>query len=217
MTADGTVRRASRTENDGPVLGAARWRRQLRRRDRVRLPTPRGRSAGDGRRDRLAGVRGRCASSMSFARFAESAPTGADLRVVAAAQRAARAVASRAAHGTPVIMVIVCHSGTLEQAQADLAPIKSHGEPLADLIVVKDYVAQQAMLDATQPQGHALLLEVRVRPGPERRALRHLQRAVRRPRRRRRTRSSSSRSPARSTSIPRTTARWATGRPHSPA
>ncbi len=57
------------------------------------------------------------------------------------------------AHGTPVIMVIVCHSGSLEQAQADLAPIKAHGEPLADLIVVKDYVAQQTLLDATQPKG----------------------------------------------------------------
>ncbi|HUR16027.1 MAG TPA: BBE domain-containing protein, partial [Candidatus Limnocylindrales bacterium] len=45
------------------------------------------------------------------------------------------------------------HSGDLEQAQADLAPIKGHGQPLADLIQVKDYVAQQTMLDATQPKG----------------------------------------------------------------
>ncbi|MDQ3553402.1 MAG: FAD-binding oxidoreductase [Chloroflexota bacterium] len=58
-----------------------------------------------------------------------------------------------AAHGTPIIMMMVCHSGSLEQAKADLAPIKSHGQPLADMIVVKDYVAQQSMLDATQPQG----------------------------------------------------------------
>ena len=49
--------------------------------------------------------------------------------------------------------MLVCHSGSLEQAQADLAPIKAHGEPLADLIVVKDYVAQQTLLDATQPKG----------------------------------------------------------------
>ncbi len=57
------------------------------------------------------------------------------------------------AHGTPIIAIVACHSGTLEQAQADLAPIKSHGQPLADLIQVKDYVAQQTMLDATQPKG----------------------------------------------------------------
>jgi len=57
------------------------------------------------------------------------------------------------AHGTPIIMMVVCHSGSLEQAQADLAPIKAHGEPLADLILVKTYVAQQTLLDATQPKG----------------------------------------------------------------
>ncbi len=58
-----------------------------------------------------------------------------------------------AAHGTPIIMIVVCHSGSLDQAQADLAPIKSHGEPLADMILVRDYVAQQSLLDATQPKG----------------------------------------------------------------
>ncbi|MBA3435037.1 MAG: FAD-binding oxidoreductase [Chloroflexi bacterium] len=58
-----------------------------------------------------------------------------------------------AAHGTPIIAMVVCHSGSLEQAQEDLAAVKSHGQPLADLIQVKDYVAQQTMLDATQPKG----------------------------------------------------------------
>jgi hypothetical protein len=57
------------------------------------------------------------------------------------------------AHGTPIIAIVVCHSGDLDQAQSDLAPIKAYGEPLADLIQVKDYVAQQTMLDATQPKG----------------------------------------------------------------
>ena len=57
------------------------------------------------------------------------------------------------AHGTPIIAVVACHSGTPEQAQDDLAPIKSIGTPLADLIQPKDYVAQQTMLDATQPKG----------------------------------------------------------------
>ncbi|MGH8991101.1 MAG: BBE domain-containing protein, partial [Acidimicrobiia bacterium] len=57
------------------------------------------------------------------------------------------------AHGTPIIVIVACHTGDLEQAQADLAPIKSHGTPLADLIQVKTYVAQQSLLDATQPKG----------------------------------------------------------------
>jgi FAD/FMN-containing dehydrogenase len=57
------------------------------------------------------------------------------------------------AHGTPVIMMVAVHSGALDQAESDLAPIKSHGQPLADLIQVKEYTAQQSMLDATQPKG----------------------------------------------------------------
>ena len=87
-----------------------------------------------------------------FRRVAESAPR--ELTCVVTRRNAPPAPwLPETAHGTPVIMVIVCHSGSLEQAQADLAPIKAHGEPLADLIMVKDYVAQQTMLDATQPKG----------------------------------------------------------------
>ena len=57
------------------------------------------------------------------------------------------------AHGTPIIAIVACHSGSLEQAAADLAPIKSHGSPLADLIQERDYTSQQTLLDATQPKG----------------------------------------------------------------
>ena len=56
-------------------------------------------------------------------------------------------------HGKPMIAIVVCHTGSQEQAESDLAEIRSHGEPWADLVQVKDYVAQQAMLDATQPKG----------------------------------------------------------------
>ncbi len=56
-------------------------------------------------------------------------------------------------HGKPMVGFVVCHTGTPEQAAADLAEIRAHGEPWADLIQVKEYVAQQSMLDATQPKG----------------------------------------------------------------
>lgn len=56
-------------------------------------------------------------------------------------------------HGEPIIVFVVNHTGTPEQAAADLAIVRSHGEPWADLIQVKEYVAQQSMLDATQPKG----------------------------------------------------------------
>jgi FAD/FMN-containing dehydrogenase len=87
-----------------------------------------------------------------YRRVAESAPP--ELTTVVLMRNAPPAPwLPQTAHGTPIILVVVCHSGSLEQAKADLAPIKAHGEPLADLIQVKEYVAQQTLLDATQPKG----------------------------------------------------------------
>ena len=57
------------------------------------------------------------------------------------------------AHGTPIVMVIACHSGSPDEAQADLSALRSVGEPLADLIMPREYVALQTLLDATQPKG----------------------------------------------------------------
>ena len=57
------------------------------------------------------------------------------------------------AHGTPIVMVVACHSGEAADAERDLAPIRSVGTPLADLIQVKNYADQQKLLDATQPRG----------------------------------------------------------------
>ena len=56
-------------------------------------------------------------------------------------------------HGKPMIGLVVCHTGDLERAQADLAQLRAFGEPWADLIQAKEYTAQQSMLDATQPKG----------------------------------------------------------------
>ena len=57
------------------------------------------------------------------------------------------------AHGQPIVMVVVCHSGTPEEAESELAELRGVGTPLADLIVRKPYVDQQKLLDATQPKG----------------------------------------------------------------
>jgi FAD/FMN-containing dehydrogenase len=69
------------------------------------------------------------------------------------------------AHGKPMIAIVVCHSGTPEQATADLAPITSYGQPLANLVQVKDYTAQQSMLDATQPNGNDYYWKSEFLPG----------------------------------------------------
>jgi hypothetical protein len=57
-------------------------------------------------------------------------------------------------HGTPIVMVIACHTGTPEQAEADLAPLRALGDPAADLIAVKDYAVHQTLLDAAMPTGN---------------------------------------------------------------
>lgn len=56
-------------------------------------------------------------------------------------------------HGKPMVAMIVCHTGDLDQAARDLAPIKGFGKPIADQIVTKTYAEQQSMLDPTQPKG----------------------------------------------------------------
>jgi FAD/FMN-containing dehydrogenase len=58
-----------------------------------------------------------------------------------------------ALHGTPIVAMVICHSGDQARAAEDVARIKAHGNPIADLIQVKPYLAQQSMLDATQPKG----------------------------------------------------------------
>jgi FAD/FMN-containing dehydrogenase len=87
-----------------------------------------------------------------YRRVTESAPR--ELTLVVLRRNAPPAPwLPEAAHGTPIIAFVACHSGSLEQATADLARIKSFGEPLADIIQAREYVAQQALLDATQPAG----------------------------------------------------------------
>ena len=88
----------------------------------------------------------------AYRKVTESAPR--ELTLVAVRRNAPPAPwLPESAHGTPIVMVVACHSGDTSQATADLEPITSIGEPLANLIQAKDYVAQQTLLDATQPKG----------------------------------------------------------------
>jgi FAD/FMN-containing dehydrogenase len=57
------------------------------------------------------------------------------------------------AHGQPMVAIVVNHTGTEQEAAADLAAVRSFGRPWVDLIQRKQYTAQQSMLDATQPKG----------------------------------------------------------------
>jgi FAD/FMN-containing dehydrogenase len=57
------------------------------------------------------------------------------------------------AHGTPIVAVLACHTGPSGQAERDLASLRAIDGAWADVIGPKEYVAQQSMLDATQPRG----------------------------------------------------------------
>jgi hypothetical protein len=56
-------------------------------------------------------------------------------------------------HGKPVVVLVACHSGPVEEGQKLVAPIKTFGKPVGDVIQPRPYVTQQSLLDATQPKG----------------------------------------------------------------
>ncbi len=56
-------------------------------------------------------------------------------------------------HGKHVAGILACHTGTLDAAVKDLAPLKAFGKPVADILMERNYADLQTLLDATQPNG----------------------------------------------------------------
>ncbi len=56
-------------------------------------------------------------------------------------------------HGKPIVAVLACYSGTPEEGEKVVAPIKSFGNPIGDVLVRRPYAQMQSLLDATQPKG----------------------------------------------------------------
>ncbi|MEO5580176.1 MAG: FAD-binding oxidoreductase [Gemmatimonadaceae bacterium] len=56
-------------------------------------------------------------------------------------------------HGKPIVALIACYSGNLEDGEKAVAPIKSFGEPIADILIRRPYAQMQSLLDGTQPKG----------------------------------------------------------------
>jgi len=56
-------------------------------------------------------------------------------------------------HGKPIVALLACHSGTLEDGEKAVAPIKAFGKPVGDVLVRRPYAQMQTLLDATQPKG----------------------------------------------------------------
>jgi FAD/FMN-containing dehydrogenase len=56
-------------------------------------------------------------------------------------------------HGKPIVAILACHSGGVEEGEKAVAPIKSFGKPIGDVLVRRPYAQMQSLLDATQPKG----------------------------------------------------------------
>jgi FAD/FMN-containing dehydrogenase len=56
-------------------------------------------------------------------------------------------------HGKPVVSVICCYAGAVEEGEHVVAPLKSFGSPVLDLCEPKSYLQHQAMFDPSFPHG----------------------------------------------------------------
>ena len=56
-------------------------------------------------------------------------------------------------HGTPIVALFICHTGSLEDGARAVRSIKTFGTPVGDIVQQRPYVSQQSLLDATQPKG----------------------------------------------------------------
>ncbi len=56
-------------------------------------------------------------------------------------------------HFRPIIGIVVCWSGDLEQGERVVAPIREAAQPMMDMVQPMPYVALQSMLDAGGPYG----------------------------------------------------------------
>ncbi len=57
-------------------------------------------------------------------------------------------------HGKPVVGLVACYAGPVDEGQAVLKPVREFKEPVVDALVPKPYVAHQAMFDAALPHGN---------------------------------------------------------------
>lgn len=70
-------------------------------------------------------------------------------------------------HGRPIVALVVCHTGPLDEAERQVAVIKGFGSPVGDIVQRRTYVSQQSILDATQPKGRRYYWKSEYLPGLE--------------------------------------------------
>jgi FAD/FMN-containing dehydrogenase len=58
-----------------------------------------------------------------------------------------------ALHGKPVLAIVVCYVGDVDEAQGVVQPLRDFGDPIIDAIKPKSFAAHNSSLDAGQPAG----------------------------------------------------------------
>ncbi len=56
-------------------------------------------------------------------------------------------------HGAPIVAILACYSGSPDDGEKAVAPIKAFGTPIGDILIRRPYTQLQSLLDATQPKG----------------------------------------------------------------
>jgi FAD/FMN-containing dehydrogenase len=56
-------------------------------------------------------------------------------------------------HGVPIVTVICCYAGPIEEGEKVVRPMKEFGTPLLDLCVPKPFLTHQSMFDPSFPRG----------------------------------------------------------------
>lgn len=56
-------------------------------------------------------------------------------------------------HGQPVVALIICYAGAVDEGEEVVRPMREFGQPALDAIAPKPYLAHQAMLDPAFPHG----------------------------------------------------------------
>ncbi len=68
-------------------------------------------------------------------------------------------------HGKPVVVIFVCDTGPVPEAERRAAPLKAFGTPVGDIVQRRPYVSQQSLIDATQPKGRRYYWKSEYLPG----------------------------------------------------
>jgi len=74
-------------------------------------------------------------------------------------------------HGKPIIAIFVCHSGSIEDGEKIVAPLRAFGRPVADIVTRRPYTQMQTLLDATQPKGRRYYWKSHYLPGVDPKAI----------------------------------------------